>query len=224
MPYYQNCQNTFISEQQRNTFKAETRSRHVEETPSAFLTTLDKLLWKTSKQCPVSTELTNHRSQINLMIWPGDHVHSQLHNITVINSSRGKPLRGFIFICTELSDLSGDIFQDFVHFGEVKVANYCHHCPWKCITPHLRAHSIKETEGAINRWLLTSTRRKKKIIIKKSPKNGPDSNQHFSFSCVLQTFLLLTSNLGHQDGSSGFGTLNTDFYHHCLKTDLTLLS
>lgn len=89
----------------------------------------------------------------------------------------------------------------------MKVANYCHHCPWKCITPHLRAHSIKETEGAINRWLLTLIHRPKE----------PDGNQHFSLSFMLQTFLLLTSNLGHCNGSPGFGTLNVVFRYYHLK-------
>lgn len=51
-------------------------------------------------------------------------------------------------------------FLTTVHLGAVKAANYCHHCPWKCITPHLRAHSIKETEGAINRWPPTFIQRK----------------------------------------------------------------
>lgn len=51
-------------------------------------------------------------------------------------------------------------FLTTVHLGAAKAANYCHHCPWKCITPHLRAHSIKETEGVINRRPLTFIQRK----------------------------------------------------------------
>lgn len=97
----------------------------------------------------------------------------------------------------------------------MKVANYCHHCPWKCITPHLRAHSIKETEGAINRWLLTSTHRKQK----KLPKKRADSNQHFSFGFV-QTFLLLTSNLG----ASGWQLWHWDLEHWLLPSLLANIS
>lgn len=103
----------------------------------------------------------------------------------------------------------------------MKVANYCHHCPWKCITPHLRAHSIKETEGAINRWLLTSTHRKqKKRLPKKTGRRQSTFLIQLCVSCKLSYCWHLT--LGHPDGSSGIGTLNIDFYHHCLQTYLTL--
>lgn len=104
------------------------------------------------------------RAQINLMNWPKGLVHIHHHHIMLINILPGKPLRAFIFIRSKLSDSRAGtfffIFLTTVHLGAVKAANYCHHCPWKCITPHLRAHSIKETEGAINRWPPTFIQRK----------------------------------------------------------------
>lgn len=107
--------------------------------------------------------LRGKRAQINLMNWPKGLVHIRHHHIMLINILPGKPLTAFIFICSKLSNSRGGIFFFFlttVHLGAVKAANYCHHCPWKCITPHLRAHSIKETEGAINRWPPTFIERK----------------------------------------------------------------
>lgn len=107
--------------------------------------------------------LRGKRAQINLMNWPKGLVHIRHHHIMLINILPGKPLTAFIFIRSKLSNSRGGIFFFFlttVHLGAVKAANYCHHCPWKCITPHLRAHSIKETEGAINRWPPTFIERK----------------------------------------------------------------
>lgn len=106
--------------------------------------------------------LRGTRAQINLMNWLKGLVHVRHHHIMVFNILPGKPLRAFIFIRSKLSNSRGEIFffLTTVHLGAVKAANYCHHCPWKCITPHLRAHSIKETEGVINRWPLTFIQRK----------------------------------------------------------------
>lgn len=39
---------------------------------------------------------------------------------------------------------------------------------------------------------------------------------------MLQTFLLLTSDLGHHNGISGFGTLNIAFPYYCLEMDLRM--
>lgn len=108
----------------------------------------------------VSPVLWVNRSQISFGIWPEDHVYSHHHNIIVINMLPGKPSEPLFSFALNCQIWSGEIFFRTVNFGVVKVANYCHHCPWKCITPHLRAHSIKETEGAINRWLLTLIHRK----------------------------------------------------------------
>lgn len=148
-----------------------------------------------------SSYFTNCRSQISVMIWPRDRVHSQLHNIILINLLTEKPSEPLFSFALNCQIQVGRFFQDFVHFSEVKVANYCHHCPWKCITPHLRAHSIKETEGVINRQLLT-------LFHRKIPQKSQSAINISPSLFVLQTFLLLASNLERPHGSTGLRSLN----------------
>lgn len=107
--------------------------------------------------------LRGKRAQINLMNWPKGLVHVGHHHIMVINILQESPLEllfSFAPSCQIQEEGFFFFFLTTVHLGAVKAANYCHHCPWKCITPHPRAHSIKETEGVINRRPLTFIQRK----------------------------------------------------------------